>query len=100
MSFTDIFGGSAVEPSDVAYNMLSGFTSPLQLQWPNLATEADNVAARILEIDTAGTVTLPDATLVSTGQDFLFRNTGVGSVAIESFTGSSILTLASGEIKY
>lgn len=96
--FTDIFGGSAVEPSDVAFNLLTGYASPLQLQWPNLATVGDTTAARILEIETAGTITLPDARLVSTGQDFLFKNTSGGTVQVNAFEGASLLTLDAGEV--
>lgn len=103
-SYTDIFGGQVVTPSDVGYNAIT--VSPptiVQLQWPDVARDDDIIAARILDINSSvagGIIRLPDATLVSTGQDFLFRNVGSASVEIQTFSGASLLTLDPGAAKY
>lgn len=103
--FTDIFGGSAVEPSDVQYNAINITTpaTPVELEWPDLAVDGATVAARILDISASSgspVVVFPDATLVSTGQDFLLRNTGSVTVEVKSNTGATLLTLDSGAVKY
>jgi hypothetical protein len=100
--FTDIFDTSPVSPSDVGYNRIDVTVSPFQLEWPDIARDEDAIAARIMEISgsSGAVLRLPDATLVSTGQDVLFRNVGGATIGVETFTGGSLLTLGSGEVKY
>lgn len=100
-SFIDIFTNSPVSPSDVSYNKLTITASPVQLQWPRFATN-DSVAARIIEtVSTSNaTVILPDARLVSEGEDILVRNLGPGIVSFQTFGGGSLFSVSAGETKY
>jgi hypothetical protein len=100
--FTDIFDTSPVSPSDVGYNRIDVTVSPFLLEWPDVARDQDAIAARIIDISggPGSVIRLPDATLVSTGQDILFRNVGASTVEIQTFTGASLLTVDSGAAKY
>ena len=103
MSYIDIFGGSAVVPTNVEFELLTLTAATTTLSWPDLATDGTPVAARIVEITTAlsgAVVKLPDARDVSVGQDILMKNIGANTVSVQVNTGGSLLTLASGEIKY
>jgi len=103
MSFVDVFSGGVIQPAEISYTNLTLTSATTQLQWPSLAQDGDSVLARITEMSaSSGTpvVKLPDATLVSTGQDTLLRNTGSITIAVQKNDGSALLSLASGEVKY
>lgn len=80
-SYTDIFTGSPVQPSDVSYvsYTLSAANPNINLSWPTTGLETTNVVARKINVtvsDNAATYTLtfPDATTESVGMDVLFYN--------------------------
>lgn len=101
-SFTQIFGGSAVSPADVAYAAYS-FNSSLVLFWPQFSAGQTNVAARFMNLTaTAGSlnVFMPDATLVSVGYNVVIFNAGANTFNVVSFTGVSIATIAPGQTYY
>lgn len=97
-SFTQVFGGSVIYPSDVSYLALS-LSSDLTLEWPLEATTGNNVVARIIDITPTGVFTLfmPDATKVGVGQTVLFNNLGPDVVTVDAADGNAILSIGAGE---
>lgn len=97
-SFTQVFGGTTIYPSDVSYLSLA-LTADITLEWPVGAGEGDSVVARIIDITPTGpfTVTLPDATAVSVGQTILFNNLGPDTITVDNAAGNAILSIGAGE---
>jgi len=97
-SFTQVFGGNVIYPSDVSYLALtlSGNTT---LEWPLEATTGNNVVARIIDVTPTGiyTITMPDATKVGVGQTILFNNLGPNIVTVNTAGGNAILSMGAGE---
>jgi hypothetical protein len=97
-SFTQVFGGTTIYPSDVSYLALP-LTGNISLQWPLEATTGNNVVARIIDVTPTGayTITMPDATEVGVGQTILFNNLGPSTISVNSASGAAILSIAAGE---
>jgi hypothetical protein len=97
-SFTQVFGGTTIYPSDVSYLALA-LTSNIALEWPLEATTGNNIVARIIDITPTGiyTITMPDATQVSVGQTVLFNNLGPNVVTVNNAVGNAILSMNAGE---
>jgi hypothetical protein len=97
-SFTQVFGGTTIYPSDVSYLPLA-LDANISLEWPLEATAGSNVVARIIDITPSGayTITMPDATAVSVGQTVLFNNIGPSTVAVNKADGAGILSIAAGQ---
>ena len=97
-SFTQVFGGTTIYPSDVSYLALA-LTADTALEWPLEATTGNNVVARIIDITPTGpfTVTLPDAMSVGVGQTILFNNLGPDTITIDNAAGNAILSIGAGE---
>ena len=74
-SFTNVFTGSTIYPSEIALTQLA-MTADVELYWPVEAPDGEPTAAEIVEItSTTGSwsIILPDATQVSVGQTILFN---------------------------
>lgn len=101
MSFTSPFTGDVIQPTDVSYASYN-LTANLQLYWAGLATGTESPAARIMDVYQNGSYTLsmPDATQVSVGEDALIRNTSASAVNVLNFAGSVICTVAGGTAQY
>ena len=87
--FTGTLSGQLIEPSQVSYNAIA-LSANLTLAWPNLSTTG-SFTANIIEVTpSAGSlsITMPDATQRSVGQQVLFRNmTGTAfTVVLNDFT--------------
>jgi hypothetical protein len=97
-SFTQVFGGTTIYPSDVSYLALA-LTGNTTLQWPLEATTGNNIVARIIDVTPTGafTITMPDATEVGVGQTILFNNLGPSTISVNSASGAAILSIAAGE---
>lgn len=97
-SFTQVFGGTTIYPSDVSYLALA-LTANTTLQWPLEATTGNNIVARIIDVTPTGayTITMPDATEVGVGQTILFNNLGPSTISVNSASGAAILSIAAGE---
>lgn len=104
-SYTEVFGGTNIYPSDVSYLAFSLTTSDVTLSWP-LETNAPNpaaeyVAARIMDVDCTAPslkVYLPAANEAGVGECFLFNNTGTDSFSVVGSTGTLLCTVGSGEL--
>lgn len=97
-SFTQVFGGTTIYPSDVSYLALA-LTSDITLEWPLEATTGNNVVARIIDITPTGafTIVMPDAMSVGVGQTVLFNNLGPDIVTVDTAAGNAILSIGAGE---
>lgn len=99
-TWTDVFGGSPVNPSDVTYQAINITTvnNPIQLSWPNAFYQGTITAGHIIDISNdvgvgSPVIILGDATQVSQGQDILFRNVGAHTIQIQTFGGGFLLNI-------
>lgn len=99
MSFTEIFGGTVIWPSNVSYLPLD-LDANTTLEWPLEAATGSNLVARIIDITPTGeyTITMPPADETGEGQTILFNNLGPDDVDIVDNDGGALLTLSQGEV--
>lgn len=98
-SFTDVFGGSNIYSSDVSFLALA-LTANTTLEWPISRSQGADIAARIIEVTptAAYAITLPDATLVGKGETILFNNRGPYTITIKDASGTTLGTIADGQV--
>lgn len=110
-TYTDVFGGANVYPSDVSYTLVV-VGSNITLVWPDETSkfgfppleEALNggtvrPAARIIDLFTTADgclVSLPDATKASVGETILFVNRGSYTATIVDHTSISVIAVEPG----
>lgn len=96
MSFTEVFGGTTIYPSDVSYLALA-LTANTELDWP--LEGAGGLVARIIDITPSGafTITMPPADQTGAGQTVLFNNLGPSTVTVADNAGGTILSIAAGD---
>lgn len=100
-TFTDVFGGSTVQPADVGFSAVA-LTDSILTYWPPYATTGQ-VLSHIMKVNAsvAGkTISLPNATLVSEGQDVLFDGVGAETFTLLDFDGNTVATVEPGQVKY
>jgi len=97
MSYTQVFGGTTLYPSDVSYLALN-LTGDVTLEWPLESSANAPVAASVIDVSPAGAyaVTLPDATLSSVGVPILFNNLGPSTITIKDAGGGTLLSIVAG----
>jgi hypothetical protein len=97
-TYTQIFGGTTIYPSDVTYLALA-LTADIVLEWPLESNVTNAPAARIIDITPSGTfsIFLPPADQTGTGQTILFNNLGPQSVTVKNSVGGTLLSIAQGE---
>ena len=101
MSYSDVFGGSSVQSSDVQFRAVA-LSASIVTVWPAFATSG-NQCARIMRVTpSAGSlsVTLPDATLTSAGMDVLFDNPSATTFSVLDSDGGLVATVDGGAVKY
>ena len=100
MSYTSVFGGNTIYPSDVSYLSIA-LSVDTPLEWPLESSGTEAPAARIIDVDPTASgfgVVLPDATLTGAGQTILFNNIDATySFYIKDFDGNILATAAFGE---
>jgi len=100
MSYTDVFGGETIFPSQLSYLKITTAVD-IELQWPReQQIEGQNVVADFMEIDaTAGSIniSMPDARNTSTGNKTTISNVGSNDFDIVDNTGGSIQTIMPGQ---
>jgi len=102
MTFTSPFTGNVIQPTDVSYYALS-FSEDTQLYWPAVVNPTQVPSARIMDCvaSTSGlTISLPDATQGSVGEDILIRNLGANSFVLEDAAGGQTITITVGMARY
>ena len=99
-SYTNVFGGSNIYPSDVSFNYLS-ISIDTPLVWPLDSNVDVPIAASIVDVSAQSTglkVLLPAANLASTGQTVLFNNVGTHQFTVTDAAGTTLCAPASGEL--
>ena len=98
MSYTQIFGGTTIYPSDVSYLALP-LTGDTELEWPLDASGTLTPVARIIDVTPTGafSITMPPADQTAPGQTVLFNNLGPSTVTVRTNTGGTIVSMAAGE---
>jgi len=100
VSYTSVFGGNTIYPSDVSY-LAVALTADIELEWPLESSGELPPAARIIDVtpDASGwDIVLPDATLTGAGQTIFFNNlSGSRSFFVKDFAGNTLATVAFGE---
>jgi hypothetical protein len=100
-TYSDVFGSNTVNPSRQTYSSQT-FTTDSTLQWSFNYDGTGGYISSIMDItcSTGLILTLPFASEVSKGEDFLVRNIGVNSVTIVDSIGNTITSVSSGVAKY
>lgn len=100
MSYTSVFGGTTIYPSDVSYLALA-LDADTILEWPMENSGEAPPAARIIDVtpDAAGwAISMPDATLTGAGQTVLFNNLSVtDTFEVKDYVGNVLATIGTGE---
>lgn len=99
MSFTNVFGGNTIYPSDVSYLSIA-LSADTPLEWPLESSGTEDPAARIIDVtpDASGySIILPNATLTGAGQTILFNNIDTTyDFFVDDHAGNTIATVAAG----
>jgi hypothetical protein len=101
-SFSEIFGGSNIYPSQPTYLLLNPLTADIILDWPiEQSMAGNNVVADIIDVNatSAGlTISLSNAMEVSTGYTALFNNIGADTFTVLDSSGDTLASIASGTV--
>jgi hypothetical protein len=97
VSFTQVFGGNTIYPSDVSYLALA-LTEDVILQWPLETATGNNIVARIIDVTPtdAYSIYMPDAMLTGVGQVTQFLNLGPDTITIKDSDGGTLLSITTG----
>jgi hypothetical protein len=99
-TFTNIFGGSNISPSEISYAEVS-LTANTSYDWALETAPSANLIAGIMDVTaTAGpwSLTLPSALEASTGQAILFNNVGSETFIIRNAAGVQVAAPVSGSV--
>jgi hypothetical protein len=97
-TYTQIFGGTTIYPSDVSYLALA-LTADTALAWPLESNTLLRPAARIIDVTPTGafSISLPPADETGSGQTILFNNLGPSTITVKNSVGGTLLSIAQGE---
>jgi hypothetical protein len=97
-TYTQIFGGTTIYPSDVSYLALA-LTADTALDWPLESNTLLQPAARIIDVTPTGvySILMPPADQTGTGQTVLFNNLGPQTVTVKNSVGGTLLSMGQGE---
>lgn len=99
-TYTDVFGGANIYPSEVDYSALA-LAADTTLSWPDETSTSSNLATKIMDVTPASaglSLTLPPANKTGTGQTILFNNRGAHTFTVKRADGVQVVTIASGEL--
>jgi hypothetical protein len=97
--FTQVFGGNNVSPSQLSYLSLT-IAVDTQLYWPLEASSTGPYVAQKIDVTASAaslSLTMPNATLVTAGQDSLITNVGANTFTVKAYDGTTLGTVAAGE---
>lgn len=98
-TYTDVFGGANIYPSDISYSATT-LTADLTLFWPEETSASANYATRIMDVSAAvagWSLILPDATGAGTGETILFNNVGAASFLVKNAAGVQVVSIDPGQ---
>lgn len=98
-AFTEVFGGNTIYPTDYSYQQIA-LSSDIALEWPLDAATGTRVVTAIIDVATDGiwSITMPDATLASTGQVVMLNNLGPDTIAVLDASGGGLLSIVPGAV--
>jgi hypothetical protein len=98
MNYTDVFGNSAVPPSQQSYSAYP-LTANVQAYWPDNYAGTGLILADILEVTPTGaySITMPPATEVSVGRDVIIRNLGTSTITVLKSDATALTTVEAGQ---
>ena len=99
-SYTDVFGGANIYPSEISYSSVA-LTASIVLSWPEETSTNVNLATRIMDVTPSAinfNITLPDATKSGTGNTILFNNKGSHTFTVLNAGGVQVGTIDAGEL--
>lgn len=96
-TYTQVFGGSTIYPSDVSYLALN-LTADTELEWPLESGTLLTPVARIIDVTPTGaySIIMPPADETGTGQTVLFNNLGPNTITIKDNAGGTLASIAQG----
>lgn len=99
--YTDAFGNYTLPPSEYGYDSFI-LTGNATFVWPYNTDSSPYPVAKVMDFtcQAGNIVTLPNATEVSTGEDFLIRNVGANPLTVHNANGVQIATVAIGAASY
>lgn len=97
-TYTQVFGGSTIYPSDVSYLALA-LTADTTLEWPLESSTISRPVAGIIDVTPTGafSIIMPPADQTATGQTILFNNLGPSTITVKNAAGGTLLSIAQGE---
>ena len=99
-TYSDVFGGANIYPSEVSYSSLN-LTQDVGLSWPDETSSTGPFATRIIDLTSTFSglsVVLPDASKSGVGETILFNNIGSNPVTVKDFSGTQVLLASSGTV--
>lgn len=99
-TYTDVFGGANIYPSEVSYSALT-LSVDTTLSWPEETSVSSNLATKIIDVtaSTSGlSVIMPEADKTGTGNTVLFNNRGAQTFTVRDSTGVQVVTIAPGTL--
>jgi hypothetical protein len=99
-TYTDVFGGANIYPSEVSYSSLT-LTADVTLNWPEETASSGPFATKIIDIASSNagrSIRLPAANEASTGETILFNNLSANTVTVRNADGVQVVTVASGTL--
>lgn len=96
-TYTQVFGGSTIYPSDVSYLALS-LTADTTLEWPLESGTILTPVARIIDVTPTGaySIILPPANQTANGQTVFFNNLGPSTITVKDNAGNTLASIAQG----
>jgi hypothetical protein len=96
-TYTQVFGGSTIYPSDVSYLALP-LTADTTLEWPLESGTTLTPVARIIDVTPTGaySIIMPPANQTGTGQTVLFNNLGPSTITVKDNAGNTLISIAQG----
>ena len=103
-TYTQVFGGTNIYPSDVSYETIALSATDVVLSWPvetNAPTDGSVAAARIIDVNSTGSsrkIFLPAANQSGPGQCLLFNNVGSTTFYIVNSIDGAVATVMPGTL--
>lgn len=98
--YTDVFGGANIYPSEISYSSIA-LAADVHLSWPEETSASDNLATRIIDVTASSgplSIFLPAADKTGTGNTVLFNNRGANTFIVKDYTGTQVVSVASGTL--
>lgn len=100
MSYTTVFGGELIFPSQLSYLAITTAVD-VTLQWPTeQQITGDNVVADFIDMDATAAalnIDMPSALVTGTGNKATINNVGSNTFTVRDSTGGTIQSIAPGE---